>query len=314
MPEATNELAMSRIGVAIVDGICARATQVWRETPHTDVGLDGQIEFKDGERATGIFLGVQVKTGPSYIAKDGYTFVLKGDKEHFAYWGTCAMPVIGVVVDPVSEIAMWVDLTATCSPERTKHGPYAVPIPFTDANAFTIAAVSGPLKVLATNYSHQRVTRWQLDALEEDEATTEAAPRGDADAAGERLAWNMLCADFGSPALSPDEIASVGQRLAWHLPKAPDPFKAQLQDTLKGFSDGQLARAIGAARVAIDDDRPDVAELVADLLSMVPEAPNRIRSLLERATLPHDDRDAAIQTLELWEGESLEELRDRFLA
>jgi hypothetical protein len=89
----------------------------------------------------------------------------------------------------------------------------------------------------------------------------------------------------------------------------PAPFPSFHRETPRTA----LARAIGAARAAIDGDRPDVVELVADLLSMVPEARNRIFSLLERAVLPWDDRDAAIQVLELWDGRSREDLRKRFL-
>lgn len=41
---------------------------VWRETPSTDVGVDGQIEFvNERGEATGQIVAVQVKSGPSYL-------------------------------------------------------------------------------------------------------------------------------------------------------------------------------------------------------------------------------------------------------
>ncbi len=313
MPNATDEVAMSRIGIALVDGLCARARQVWRETPHSDVGLDGQIEFKEGERATGVFLGVQVKTGPSYISADGNTFVLNGDQSHFAYWASCNVPVIGVVVDPVSEIALWVDLTAECSVERIKNGPYTVRIPVSQATAFTIEALTGRLKSLASNYSNQRFTLWQLDALKENLAIDDAAPADAGQHGGDRLAWNMLCDEFSSEDVLPEQAASIGMRLAWYYPSVPDAFKDHLRGTLKQLRDGPLARAVGAARAAIEGDRPDVAELVADLLFELPGVRERLLSLLERAVLPRGDRDAAIQILEMWDEEPRDDLRRAYL-
>lgn len=313
MSNATDELAMSRVGIAFVDGICARARQVWRETPHTDVGLDGQIEFKDGEQATGVFAGVQVKTGPSYIAEDGETFYLPANKDHFTYWATCALPVVGLVVDPVREIAVWVDLTAECTAERITNGPYLVTIPRTSENEFTIASVAGRIKALAASYSSQRVTKWQIDGLEEDDSGEPDTQREAVDGPTERLAWNMLCADLASPRLSANEAASVGQRLSWYFPTAPRLFQEHLRRTLKKMSDTAFARIIGAARAALDADRPDVAQQVADLIAETENGRGRVLSLLEQGGLPRADRDAAIQILEAWDEGPREDLRKAYL-
>jgi len=318
MSQATDELAMSRIGIALIDGICARARQIWRETPHTDVGLDGTIEFKDGERATGVFLGVQVKTGVSYLSEDGETFTLKGDQEHFAYWASCSIPVIGVVVDPVREIAMWVDMTALCSIDRIAGGPYTASIARSPESAFTVEAVAERLKQLASSYSNQRFTQFQFEALRRHLAKEETAGAIKTDGIQgteppQRLAWNMLCADFCSPRLTPEEAASIGQRLAWYFPTVPDSLKEQVQHMLAGLDDGQLARAIVAARAALDVDRDDVAELVAELIAKIPRARERMLSLLERGVFPRDDRDAAIQIIEGWDDGPRDDLRKSYL-
>src|SRR5690242_14875058 len=95
----------SRVGVALIDRLSAKAGQVWRETPHTDIGLDGQIEFLDAGRGTGALLGVQVRTGASYVSRSGETFFVNADRAHFEYWASCSIPVIAVVVDPTTETA-----------------------------------------------------------------------------------------------------------------------------------------------------------------------------------------------------------------
>lgn len=312
MPKATDESAMSRIGVSFVDGVCARAHQVWRETPHTDVGLDGQIELVEDGLATGLFLGVQVKTGLSYLSADGQVFMLKADQNHFAYWAACAVPVIGVVVDPVRHVAMWINLTAECSLERIQHGPHTVAIPFGDDNAFTITALEGRIKDLAANYSNQRVTRWQLRSLEQDLVREEAnqRPSGETE---QRLVWNMLCADIGSPRFSAEETVRVVMRLSWHFPTVADELKEHLRQTLGNLDESYLARVVSAVGVANDSDRPDIAELIADVLAETPNASKRVLTLLAAAILPRADREAAIQVLEMCDEGPRTDLRREYL-
>lgn len=82
---------------------------------------------------------------------------------------------------------------------------------------------------------------------------------------------------------------------------------------LAGLDDGQLARAIVAARAALDVDRDDVAELVAELIAKIPRARERMLSLLERGVFPRDDRDAAIQIIEGWDDGPRDDLRKSYL-
>jgi hypothetical protein len=41
---------------------------IWRETPNSDVGFDGQIEIQEGDAATAQIIKVQSKAGGSYRA------------------------------------------------------------------------------------------------------------------------------------------------------------------------------------------------------------------------------------------------------
>lgn len=304
---------MSRIGISFVDGVCARARQVWRETPHTDVGLDGQIELVQDGRATGLFVGVQVKTGLSYVSEDGQLFFLKGDRSHFGYWATCSIPVIGIVVDPVRDVAMWVNLTAECSLDRILNGPYTVSVLFSDDNAFTIAALEGSIKSLVSRYSNQKFTRWQLRSLEQDLVTEEVVRTGPEDESEARLAWNMLCDDIGASQLSAEETADVVMRVSWYFPTVSEALKEHLRRTLVILDDSRLARVVSAISVANDGDRPDVAALIADVLGELPHASDRLLGLLRAGVLPRPEREAAIEVLEMWDEGPRDDLRQAHL-
>jgi hypothetical protein len=75
-----------------------------------DVGLDGYIELIVDEHATGCCLAAQVKSGASYC-KDG-DWEIPSDSKHVTYWKSHLLPVCGIVYDPASDSARWVDITA----------------------------------------------------------------------------------------------------------------------------------------------------------------------------------------------------------
>jgi hypothetical protein len=81
-----------------------------------DLGNDGTIEFVVDESATGCCVATQIKSGVSYI-RNG-RFVLPADEKHFGYWRGHCLPVCGLVYDPASDIAMWVDITAHAGGEH----------------------------------------------------------------------------------------------------------------------------------------------------------------------------------------------------
>jgi hypothetical protein len=88
LPKVPLTQYQERIGINIVAETLARLNLVWRETPSTDVGIDGQIEFvnETGE-ATGQIIAVQVKSGPSYLregANNSWAFY--PSEAHRRYW------------------------------------------------------------------------------------------------------------------------------------------------------------------------------------------------------------------------------------
>jgi hypothetical protein len=85
-----------------------------------DVGLDGYIELIVDEHATGCCLAAQVKSGASYC-KDG-DWEIPADSKHVTYWKSHLLPVCGIVYDPASDSARWVDITAAVQDADASRG------------------------------------------------------------------------------------------------------------------------------------------------------------------------------------------------
>lgn len=95
--------------------IAGEAGQIFRPTPNSDWGIDGEIEFKDyAGKASGKRVYLQLKSGDSYLyksKKDGTeTFTIK-NMRHAEYWQQQAYPVILVIRTSDGSIR-WMDVSA----------------------------------------------------------------------------------------------------------------------------------------------------------------------------------------------------------
>jgi hypothetical protein len=111
LPRVPFTQSQERIGVSIVAETVSRMNLIWRETPTTDVGIDGQIEFvNDLGEATGQIVAVQVKTGPSYLKGNrNKTWVYYPSDAHRRYWEQFPVPVLLFLCDPGTRRVFWVD-------------------------------------------------------------------------------------------------------------------------------------------------------------------------------------------------------------
>src|SRR5438046_2654846 len=101
LPEVKDEYFTEREGVLQVARKVNRLRCIWRETPNPDLGIDGQIEHLNVQgRSTGHLVAVQVKSGPSYLRKDGDSIVFYPQKKHRNYWERFPIPVIVIIYDP----------------------------------------------------------------------------------------------------------------------------------------------------------------------------------------------------------------------
>ncbi|HSN99646.1 MAG TPA: DUF4365 domain-containing protein [Candidatus Nanopelagicales bacterium] len=117
-------------GIAFLQQVAAEAGFIFRPFPTADVGIDGAIELLDERREpTGDLILVQMKSGPSYTK--GGRFVLRADRAHFQTWARYGVPVVGIIHDPVTRAARWVDISKHLreKPGVIEGGPYALTAP-----------------------------------------------------------------------------------------------------------------------------------------------------------------------------------------
>ena len=154
LPEYTSSDAQSDKGVRVVDrAVGDKLGWIFREQPKRDVGIDAVIELVREGRATGRMIAVQIKSGASYLDErtaDG--FVYRGESRHVNYWLNHALPVVVVLVDPVTEIAYWAEVTAATM-RRTGSG-WKVVIP--EANRLDESA-SAALTGVAARPTHKDI-------------------------------------------------------------------------------------------------------------------------------------------------------------
>jgi hypothetical protein len=98
-------------GVHHVAKITSMCNSVFNEIgQQNDLGNDAFIEFVVDGASTGCCIAAQIKSGASYIRSGA--FVIPADEKHFDYWRSLNMPICGIVYDPISDVARWVDITA----------------------------------------------------------------------------------------------------------------------------------------------------------------------------------------------------------
>lgn len=73
-------------------------------------------------------MGVQIKAGDSHLGKGGKKVYLKSDKEHFEYWHSHILPIIGIVYIPGEGKGFWIDITEylESNKEIIETGPYNI--------------------------------------------------------------------------------------------------------------------------------------------------------------------------------------------
>lgn len=156
MKEFPRTKATAELGVAFVKTVISEAKSIFRKLPEeTDLGIDGYIEFVENEIATGVQVGVQIKTGASYLVQRGNSkqFKVGVSKKDLNYWNVQPIPIALIVYDPETKLSGWLDVTGyiRCKPDSLKQQHTTLTIDST-AKTFSIATFQGEFKATFKNY------------------------------------------------------------------------------------------------------------------------------------------------------------------
>ncbi len=153
--------AVGRRGVAFVEQIVGQVGSIFREFPeHSDLGIDGLIEFVEKETTTAELVAVQIKAGPSYfIDRRGERYAeVVVTLDDLAYWERYPVPVVLIVCDPTDGSACWLDIKGFISrnldSSRNKRTRLTIPL---GESAFTTETLLGPVQALCQQYRSERV-------------------------------------------------------------------------------------------------------------------------------------------------------------
>lgn len=109
MPNVNKNDQTGAVGVTQVQLVVERDMGwIYRRQEHRDTGLDAEVEAVLRGEATGLVLGLQIKTGKSYFSEptaNGWKY--RGNYDHLRYWREHNLAVLVVLVDLETETAYW---------------------------------------------------------------------------------------------------------------------------------------------------------------------------------------------------------------
>jgi hypothetical protein len=149
-PKLSSAQHTGAAGVTVVAGLVENELK-WRfrrNHQENDFGIDGYVDIVRSDGAVlGKSFAVQIKTGPSHVAKTSdQGFLLYGEIKHLNYFLNFSVPVVLVWVDDSKKQAWWVHVTPHAI-RMTKTG-WSILIPkascFDASSRKDLAALAGP--------------------------------------------------------------------------------------------------------------------------------------------------------------------------
>ncbi|MGF1727962.1 DUF4365 domain-containing protein [Photobacterium kasasachensis] len=231
---------VSRAGVHYAGYVFSTEGIIFRETSSTDVGIDGQLELvsPDGV-ATGMLLGVQVKSGDSFVDSEAQVFSFKASKGHFKYWKNLCIPSIGVVYSPTLKKASWFDLTKHAEEILTSNKSPVIKQVLNEQNTLEIGRGLNQLLERTLEYYKQPVTKDEVEKLDSiQEQVVSDGP------SSKEESWKRLISIFFASDSDSEVIGDVGYRLSWYFPAVSDAQKTQFKDRLQLLTLSELNRIL----------------------------------------------------------------------
>lgn len=108
-----NQSLVGQMGINLIERVVTKMGFVWRPTAQHDVGIDGQIEFRNPTTGdmTNLIVAVQSKATEGRLnaeTDDSFTYTV--DERDLAYWMQGNLPVVLVVSRPATDEGYWVSI------------------------------------------------------------------------------------------------------------------------------------------------------------------------------------------------------------
>lgn len=158
--KAQNSGRTERIGVGIALAAFESLGFAFREQSESDYGIDAHAELIESERPTGQLLGLQLKSGPSYLSEtcgDGYVF--RTDKEHVEYWLNHALPVLLCLCDIETKTIYWQVVNADTAASTGSGYKFTIPT----AQIIALSSVDALRSLLTPVVATDRYTIFRTD-------------------------------------------------------------------------------------------------------------------------------------------------------
>jgi hypothetical protein len=295
--------------------ICAEAGVILRLISTDDVGIDAHVEVIENGTATGILIGVQLKSTDTSQYRGRYRFT--ADQDHFGYWARCSIPVIGVVFCLRHKKAVWTDLTGAASYERITNGPYTISMAYDEQDtAFTPSTLTKVVIPRMLTYVHLRHTTWEIQELVRPRREEVKSILSTHHSLSDNLikekekAWTELVGIMFDTISTDEEVADAGYRVSWYFPTVSRRQQDYVRNAFLQLTDFQLLRLIRAINLSLEHNAEPMAEPLMDLVVHAPGITARIEQLLIEKRIPANYMEAAVQAIEYIEGRIREDLRE----
>lgn len=117
-----------RRGIGIATEAFEALDFAFREQSESDYGIDAHAELILSEKPTGQLLGIQLKSGASWLTERCDTgFVFRTDKKHVEYWLNHALPVLVCLCDVETRNVYWQVVTPETAISTGKRYKIIVP-------------------------------------------------------------------------------------------------------------------------------------------------------------------------------------------
>ena len=150
----------ARRGVALVMDSFESLGFAFREQAESDYGVDGHAELIKSDQPTGQLVGIQIKTGDSYLSeRTEDAIIFRADAEHIDYWINHALPMIICLCDADNQRIYWQAITTETAISTGKGYRFDVPL----TQNLDVSAVSQLTDLLTPLVSPDRYTIFKTE-------------------------------------------------------------------------------------------------------------------------------------------------------